>query len=280
MICIYHGNCFDGWTAAWVVKNNYPDILLHREVYDRPANVPDVKDQDVIIVDYTYKRDIMERILNEAKSLLVLDHHKTAEEALKGMPQENFIFDMKRSGAGIAWDYFHAPMWHRPWLVDYIEDRDIWNKFLPNTDIIHAFIASHKRTMENWDMLAEMPLEEAVEKGRAIHNFMERYIEAVVKEARKTTWMGLDIAVVNCPYLMCSEIGNRLCKEMDVAFSVSWFQNPTGQYNYSLRSIGDFDVSKVAAAFGGGGHKNAAGFTSNTQIENMQTAYNWRSINV
>ncbi len=30
---------------------------------------------------------------------------------------------------------------------------------------------------------------------------------------------------------------------------------------WSLRSRGDFDVSEIAKKFGGGGHKNAAGFT-------------------
>jgi nanoRNase/pAp phosphatase (c-di-AMP/oligoRNAs hydrolase) len=29
----------------------------------------------------------------------------------------------------------------------------------------------------------------------------------------------------------------------------------------SIYSIGDFDISKVAAAYGGGGHRNAAGFS-------------------
>jgi nanoRNase/pAp phosphatase (c-di-AMP/oligoRNAs hydrolase) len=29
----------------------------------------------------------------------------------------------------------------------------------------------------------------------------------------------------------------------------------------SLYSIGDFDVATIAASFGGGGHRNAAGFT-------------------
>ena len=30
--------------------------------------------------------------------------------------------------------------------------------------------------------------------------------------------------------------------------------------NVSLRSVGDYDVSAIAKTFGGGGHRNAAGF--------------------
>jgi len=34
-----------------------------------------------------------------------------------------------------------------------------------------------------------------------------------------------------------------------------------GQVKVSLRGKGDVDVSAIAAKFGGGGHRNAAGFT-------------------
>ena len=47
---------------------------------------------------------------------------------------------------------------------------------------------------------------------------------------------------------------------------MSYFKTNSGKYKYSLRSKGDFDVSIIAKAFGGGGHKNAAGFESDTLI--------------
>lgn len=49
-----------------------------------------------------------------------------------------------------------------------------------------------------------------------------------------------------------------------VAFFKVW-QN--GEVRVSLRSKGDIDVRKVAAAFGGGGHKNAAGCTLTGQLD-------------
>jgi nanoRNase/pAp phosphatase (c-di-AMP/oligoRNAs hydrolase) len=39
-------------------------------------------------------------------------------------------------------------------------------------------------------------------------------------------------------------------------------------FAYSLRSIGDFDVSELAKRYGGGGHKNSAGFTSHGLVHN------------
>jgi uncharacterized protein len=35
---------------------------------------------------------------------------------------------------------------------------------------------------------------------------------------------------------------------------------------WGLGSMGDFDVSEIAKAYGGGGHKNAAGFQSFPQV--------------
>ena len=58
-----------------------------------------------------------------------------------------------------------------------------------------------------------------------------------------------------------SEIGDELCKLYpDAPFAAVWCQKTESLQAWSLRSIGEFDVSVVAAQFGGGGHRNAAGF--------------------
>lgn len=44
-------------------------------------------------------------------------------------------------------------------------------------------------------------------------------------------------------------------------------EQPSGEWKGSLRSKGETDVSRVASSFGGGGHRLAAGFTSNLPLE-------------
>ena len=44
----------------------------------------------------------------------------------------------------------------------------------------------------------------------------------------------------------------------DIAFVVKE-ESENGEYRVSIRSSTDFDVAKVCARFGGGGHKRAAG---------------------
>lgn len=102
---------------------------------------PDCSDRDVIIVDFSYPRDVLEYMAEQAKSLRVLDHHKTAAADLDGFP--GAIFDRDRSGAGLAWDELVGGK--RPEIVDFVEDRDLWRYSLPNSRAINAWISSLPR---------------------------------------------------------------------------------------------------------------------------------------
>jgi hypothetical protein len=77
----------------------------------------------------------------------------------------------------------------------------------------------------------------------------------------------LPCAVVNAPYFASSELAGEIPNLFSEAqFGVCYRENARGHFDYSLRSRGDFDVSAVAKHFGGGGHKNAAGFSSHTPV--------------
>ena len=64
----------------------------------------------------------------------------------------------------------------------------------------------------------------------------------------------------NCPPFLTSDVGHELANQSGT-FGLCWTLNKDKPVaNCSLRSNGDYDVSAIAKAFGGGGHKNAAGF--------------------
>jgi nanoRNase/pAp phosphatase (c-di-AMP/oligoRNAs hydrolase) len=65
------------------------------------------------------------------------------------------------------------------------------------------------------------------------------------------------IDLVNAPPMYSSDIGSIIAKEK--VFGGTYYDTATHR-EFSLRSVGDFDVSEIAKSFGGGGHKNAAGF--------------------
>lgn len=310
-ICIYHGNCADGFTAAWAVWKRFGDEFDYFPgVYQQPP--PDVTRRDVLLVDFSYKRDVLRGMAKSARSILVLDHHKSAAEDLHptaqpadepgphvrripdngGYDWEQHIqntaideaqnvpycevytyFDMERSGAGIAWDYFH-PGVKRPALVDYVEDRDLWRFKIPGSRAINAFVFSYHYDFSAWDEMArflDVATEEAERAGMAIERKHHKDVAELVATYRREMIIGGHwVPVANLPYTLTSDAGNLMCKPyasdnlqgeiVTPPFAACYWDTPNGRV-FSLRSVGDFDVSVIAAMYGGGGHKNASGFT-------------------
>ena len=59
---------------------------------------------------------------------------------------------------------------------------------------------------------------------------------------------------------------NILISLATVRLAIFMREQEDGKFKFSLRSKGDLDVSSVAISFGGGGHKNASGFSADTDI--------------
>lgn len=266
-LIIHHAKCRDGWCAAYVAKKRYPDAKLLAVEYGlAPKQLEelwaDVVGKDVLMLDYSLPtRELNDGLSKIAKSFQILDHHRTAQAALEGASYA--IFDMARSGAGLTWDILFGnadcqSVLTRPWYVDYVEDHDLWNHKLSDTYAVNAYIATLPFTIEVWDRLRFMRSTEAADLGRGALAHVEHYVNEIVKDAKTGLMAGCKVAILNAPYLNCSEVGNRLAKTHD--FSVTWYEPGDGTIRFSLRSIGDIDVSRVAKRNGGGGHKNAAGF--------------------
>jgi nanoRNase/pAp phosphatase (c-di-AMP/oligoRNAs hydrolase) len=206
----------------------------------------------------------MERMNLDSRTMVVLDHHKTAEADCAGL---RFCqFDMERSGCRMAWDWFFdsepCPEW-----IKRVEDRDLWRFSYPDTAEVHAFIASYPMTMANWDELHAMEIEDIEIQGEAIRRYIDTYIEKAAKEARGVILNGDSVVVLNIPYQNASETASYLLEYHSLAdYAMSYFQRGDGRWQYSLRSRSEFDVSEVAKRYGGGGHAQAAGFDTEQLI--------------
>ena len=296
-LCIYHGNCADGFGAAWVVRRALGDVEFFPGIYqDGP---PDTKGRDVLLVDFSYKRPVLDKIAASARTVLILDHHKSAAEDLADLPPPidgpynpdameqwqrecnapaalHALFDMDRSGAGITWDYFN-PGIPRPPLINHIEDRDLWRFNLPMTREIQAAVFSYPYDFGVWDKLFdsfdEFGHSSLAQEGAAIerkhHKDIAELIEVVTRPIR-FRYPPLDgpapadlgfitVPIANLPYTLSSDAGHLLCGE-NHPFAGCYWDTPSGRV-FSLRSRPDgADVGKIAEQYGGGGHQNASGF--------------------
>ena len=147
-----HNACPDGFVAAMIAKRRYPEaeVIFLDHGADHTENLKKTAGKDVLMLDFSLRtREENDALAMITKSFRILDHHKTAEAVLASAPYA--VFDMKRSGAGLAWDYLFGGK--RPWVVDFVEDRDLWNWKLPNSKEICAFLGTLEFTQEVWDTL-------------------------------------------------------------------------------------------------------------------------------
>lgn len=261
LLVIHHFPCADGFTAAWAVWVKYPDAEFFPAIHHRPP--PDVRDRKVLMLDFAYPRYELIGMHEVAKSLTVLDHHKSAAKDLEGL--DYCQFDMLRSGAGMTWDYLFGRS-TRPWLVDYIEDRDLWNWKLPNSRQVSAALDCYEFKFDVWNDLARRSVEDVAKEGEVILRYQEKSISKLIQGAREVEFRGHRVLAVNSASYM-SDLGSRLAQGWP--FAVVWRQTELGTYAYSLRAAEGpqaVDVSEVAKAFGGGGHAKAAGFESSTLV--------------
>jgi oligoribonuclease NrnB/cAMP/cGMP phosphodiesterase (DHH superfamily) len=284
-ICIYHGNCADGFTAAWAVWLRWPNVEFIAHTYGEAP--PDVTDKHVLIVDYSFKRAVLEKMEQKAKSITVLDHHKSAEADLKpfcvewdaletpdalaeraksGAEAIQAFFDMHRSGAMLTWQFVHGENNRVPKLVQHVQDRDLWLFKLKGTREISAAIFSYDYAFETWNVISdalEDPLswKEFVNEGTTLErkHFKDVH-ELLAQTARPMRIGGHEVMVANMPYTMSSDAANILAE--GAPFGACYFDKNDGTRSFSLRSKeGGADVSEIAFAYGGGGHARAAGFS-------------------
>lgn len=262
IFCIYHGNCADGFTAAWSVYKRYPDAEFFAGFYGE--NPPDIRGLDVVIVDFSYKRDVLIEMAKQAKSILILDHHKSAQAELHDLPDNvEAHFDMNRSGAMMAWQYFH-PEKAPSDLIVHVQDRDLWQFKREQTKDFQANLFSYEYTFENWDMINDLCADDYkynqfVHEGSAINRKHQKDVKELIAAASYEGELdGAFVPFLNCSYFHSSEAGHIMAKGRH--FAVCYYDKGDERV-FSLRSDENgADVSLIAAKFGGGGHKHAAGF--------------------
>lgn len=268
-LCIYHGNCLDGFGAAWAVHNALgAEVEFYKGIHQQPPPV-DVAGRDVLLVDFSYKKAVLENMLETAASITILDHHVSAEEDLSDLLKSGRVkgmFNMKLSGAMLTWNWFN-PDQPAPDLISHIQDRDLWLFNIDGSREITTALSSYPFDFKVWNklMLSNHGQLDALRRdGEAIERRLQKDIkELIATGVRRMNIGGYDVPVLNASAAYVSDAGNILSK--DEPFAACYWDHPGGR-SFSLRSRDDAEnvavnVAEVAKKYGGGGHQHAAGFT-------------------
>lgn len=269
-ICFYHAGCPDGFGAAWAVRRAWgADAEYRARGHDDPLQADVWAGCELVFVDIAPSNAALWSLATRAARVVVLDHHVSARDRFRSDADlayeldrrgHRVHFDLAHSGAVLAWEHFH-PDAALPRLLAYVEDQDLWRWQLPDSEAVNAAIGSHPRRFETWDRLSDEPIDRLVAEGRPIVRAHRSEVERALMSAHSVCVGELRVEAVNALFQR-SSIGHELAKRATFGVHCGLvYRVIERRVECSLYSLGDFDVAAIAADLGGGGHRNAAGFT-------------------
>jgi hypothetical protein len=299
---IYHDYCNDGTGSAVVIW----DYLLRRfgveyleKIIFKPMSyqfvqnneellTEELKGKNLVLCDFSFKKNLIEKVMSRVNSFLIIDHHVTAKEDLIELDPKYKIFDMNHSGASLTWKwiatYEKQQNWedpnnysNAPLFIKYIEDRDLYLNQMQNIFEFNLGINSIKRTIENYHLYYknDSAVQELINIGIPLYRQMIESVDYLIETSTRFVVQNIKGTHYVIAYYQgfstdsFSDIGNTLLRRysfIDFAAIVSRseevLENGSSDKNvkFSLRSLDTrTDVRKIAEIWGGGGHRNAAG---------------------
>lgn len=273
IVILYHKGCRDGFGAAWAAWKKFGSKAEYTGVNHDDQLPEGIKGKEIYTLDFSYPLDKTSKLLRFAKTLTTIDHHISAEQSVK--LAHNYVYELRHSGAVLSWKYFH-PDKKVPALLKYIEDIDIWRLSLANTKELMASLETYDQDFQIWNKLAKdwenkTTIKKYLEEGRAILKYQNKLVKKALKDAEEVKLLGNRALAVNFTLALNSEIGDAI-REKGYPLGIIW-QRKGDKLIVSIRSAGSVDSSKIAARFGGGGHKRAAAFRFQTKEK-----FPWKSI--
>ena len=262
-IIIYHGDCSDGFGAAFAAWKKFGDNATYIPWKDHGALPHGLTDKTIYIVDFSFHAPLLKQLNETNKLVVVIDHHKTAEADVRTYPQN--IFDNNHSGCVLAWQYFH-PETPVPSILLYVEDHDLWRFALIEHREFNVALHQVPMTFTAWDELTthlenENNLINFIAKGALLAKFEDTLIAKLMTYRERVQFEGMEVYAINASRIYRSILGNQLAElnetEGRAALGIVYYRS-NGGINVSLRSKGDVDVAVIAERYGGGGHQHAA----------------------
>lgn len=271
---VLHHNDADGFGAAYSAYLKFGRLETTYIPIDYGWPFPNLIDgSEVYILDFSIPRDLLDSLCSRMSKVQILDHHKSAREKL-GDHQAAF-FDMNRSGAGIAWDYFQGTA--RPDFINYIEDQDLNRLVLQSSEYVRQSLLVIPQTLEDYIRAADVAIEDRISEGMILEKQLRYNLDRGIEYIHT---IGVDEYKMLCVNVCLhqSNYGTALLRKIEeygCQFAGVYYRTNQSHIKFSLRSKKDFDVSVVCGRFGGGGHQQAAGFELPIERFNFERVCSW-----
>lgn len=270
----YHKNCTDGFMSAYLLYRAYKALGIEGNTFvavNYNEVVPEVKTKTLLIVDFSFSRNIIDEFIEQGIDVHMYDHHLTAAEQHGGYGRYtcqgfNCCIEEHKSGAGLVLDLIEPIFTNKQhefllyeYLANRVEDRDLWKFNYTDTKAVYELLNSVPFTFEDWDNLTlSSDLFSKLEEFKIRVTFREQLAKEYAAKAKIIRFQNYDVPCVNVPANFSSEVGDILGKEYP--FAIMYV---VGDIVYmSLRSNKQtgIDTSTISKQFKGGGHINASGF--------------------
>lgn len=269
MIHITHKGCMDGALCDFIVTKYCKKMDIELETYlvypgdnilEMFHELSDGLSGNILVMtDIVFSNDNMKALSKLYPEMVIIDHHKTAKEGVKGINTRSCYIDETHCASVLVWKYFY-PFSKIPILLDYVEDRDLWINKLPNSEAVNAAL----REVSDFDKYF-WDISPLIIKGDKIIKNKEKAVNDIVGDINELPTIEIDGYIMPCIRLyddrsLLSEIGHKVAKETNGICALYFLSNEGDKLIFSLRST-EVDVSEIAKKYSGGGHKNAAGFS-------------------
>ena len=188
------------------------------------------------------------------------------------------VIDMSLSGGQLTWDTFYAEAGHgfpeldgarytRPAMLDCLGARDRWAKHeVPDgwADAAASYFASVPKDFTAWTVEMTKAPYQVIDSGRTLNAQFNQLAEVSARPAHIMRLLigGKVVPAANTSRVFRSEAGYNVLNRDSRAPFAAIFYLDNGRWGFSLRSHDRRDdVDLVARQYGGGGHRNAAGFS-------------------
>jgi nanoRNase/pAp phosphatase (c-di-AMP/oligoRNAs hydrolase) len=266
MKCFYHKADLDGICSGAIVHQKYPNCeMLGFDYGDSIKDNYPSERESIILVDISLPREEMMNLVNRESKVIWIDHHNSV--IVDSVEHEyDKIRGFRKVGVGaceLTWRYFFEG--DVPNSVHLLANYDVWN----HTDRRVVPFQYGVKTLglnvydPTWIKIFSDELnEDLIKTGRCIVRYVKQEAFNLFQRTLYIDiWNNYNVIFINScitDNMLYALIPMNLYGH-DII--VSYYRISKDKYKVSIRAVKDsIDVSLLAAEYGGGGHKGAAGF--------------------